>query len=288
MTNEQLKEMKAFSAAIRIELLKQLKWRRYGHLGGAMSIVELLSVLYKSQLKHKANDPGCVERDYLVLSKGHSAASLYCALMLEGYFGRDLLYTMNEGGTSLPSHPDRLRTPGIDATTGSLGQGTSIAAGMGMALKKLGRSDQYVYLIIGDGELNEGQCWEAFQFIASYNLANIITFIDNNKKQLDGYLEDIIKPQNISEKMRAFGFNVIGAKGDDEAEINSAVEEAKREKNMPSAIILDTVKGQGVKYFEQLKDNHSVKFNAETDRQADMAIGELEKIISPEESLNVE
>lgn len=288
MTNEELNEMKLYSAAIRVELLKLLKWRRYGHLGGAMSIIELLSVLYKRQLKHNAADVDFEDRDYLVLSKGHSAASLYCALMLEGYFERDLLYTMNEGGTNLPSHPDRLKTPGIDATTGSLGQGVSFAAGMGMALKKLGQDDRYVFLIIGDGELNEGQCWEAFQFIVNYNLTNIIIFIDNNKKQLDGFLKDVIEPKNIGEKMKAFGFNVIGAPGSDEEAINNAINEAKAEKQSPTAIILDTIKGQGSDFFERLKDNHSVKFNEEIDAEAEKAVAELERFIQTRGIENVE
>ena len=266
MNEVKRQEMKAFTKEIRIELLKMLKWRRYGHLGGAMSIVELLSALYKDQLKHDSKDPENDSRDYLVLSKGHSAASLYCALMLEGYFERSMLYTMNEGGTRLPSHPDRLKTPGIDVTTGSLGQGTSIAAGIAMALKMEGKQQQYVYLIVGDGELNEGQCWEAFQFIAHYKLDNIIVIIDENKKQLDGYTKEIIDPQDVEKKMQAFGFDANRICGNDEAEISRA-----------SCIVLDTVKGQGVQYFAKMKNNHSVKFNETIDNETDKAILELER-----------
>ncbi len=273
-------EMKIFSMKIRAELLQMLKWRRYGHLGGAMSMVELLSALYKDQMKHSSSDPMSEDRDYLVLSKGHSAAALYCTLMLEGYFERDMLYTMNEGGTSLPSHPDRLKTPGIDVTTGSLGQGTSIAAGIALALRMQGRQNQYVYLIVGDGELNEGQCWEAFQFIAHYNLNNLIVIIDENKKQLDGYTKDIMNPQDIAEKLRAFGFETRRVAGRDEAAISAAIEECKRRKERVSCIVLDTVKGQGVRFFEELASNHSVKFDDAVDAEVDRCVAELKECIN--------
>ena len=148
MDKEKERQLKKGSAEIRLETLKMLKWRGYGHLGGAMSIVELLSVLYNDILRYKPEVPAWEDRDYVVLSKGHSGPSLYAALALHGFFDKELLYTLNEGGTSLPSHPDRLRTPGVDATTGSLGQGTSVAAGIGMALRKEGRSGQKVYLIV--------------------------------------------------------------------------------------------------------------------------------------------
>ncbi|MEG0542088.1 MAG: 1-deoxy-D-xylulose-5-phosphate synthase N-terminal domain-containing protein, partial [Angelakisella sp.] len=154
---------------------------------------------YKKELRHDPKNPQMAGRDYLVLSKGHAGPSLYCTLALRGYFPHDMLYTMNEGGTSLPSHPDRLRTPGIDATTGSLGQGTSVAAGMGYGLRQSG-SDSGVFLIVGDGELNEGQCWEAFQFLAHHKLNNVIVFIDENKRQLDGYTTEILTPFSTAEK----------------------------------------------------------------------------------------
>ena len=205
MDKEKERQLKKGSAEIRLETLKMLKWRGYGHLGGAMSIVELLSVLYNDILRYKPEVPAWEDRDYVVLSKGHSGPSLYAALALHGFFDKELLYTLNEGGTSLPSHPDRLRTPGVDATTGSLGQGTSVAAGIGMALRKEGRSGQKVYLIVGDGELNEGQCWEAFQFLAHHKLHEVIVIIDYNKRQLDGKLTDIITPFDFHKKMESFG-----------------------------------------------------------------------------------
>ena len=150
MNKTELNSLKVLSAQIRLNVLKMLKWRTYGHLGGSMSIVETLSVLYGKQMKHDPQNPAWRERDYLVLSKGHAGPGLYSALAVKGYFPEEELFTLNEGGMNLPSHPDRLRTKGVDVTTGSLGQGASLAAGLGLALKKE-KTDQYVYLIIGDG-----------------------------------------------------------------------------------------------------------------------------------------
>lgn len=244
-----------------------------------MSIVEVLSVLYGKHLRYDPKNPNWEKRDYVVLSKGHSGPALYAVLASRGYFGEELLYTLNEGGTLLPSHPDRTKTPGIDATTGSLGQGTSVAAGLGYALKRE-NSDQYVYLIVGDGELNEGQCWEAFQFLAHYKLNHVIVFIDENKRQLDGYTCQVMNPFDIAEKMRAFGFHTQKVKGDDEEAISQAIAKAKEVKDQAVCIVLDTVKGQGVKYFEELEDNHSVKFQEADYAAADAAIEELEAYLA--------
>lgn len=274
----QLQALQRFSMQIRLETLKVLRWRGYGHLGGAMSIVELLSVLYGAEMKHDPQNPKWTERDYLVLSKGHAGPSLYATLALQGYFPLDMLYTLNEGGTSLPSHPDRLKTPGIDATTGSLGQGTSIAAGIGMGLRKLNH-DNYVYLIVGDGELNEGQCWEAFQFLAHNKLNNVIVMIDENKRQLDGYTVEVLNPFDIAAKMRAFGFNTITVKGNDEQAILEGIHMQKRVQDSAVCIVLDTVKGQGVPYFEQMKANHAIKCTPEVTQALDEAIAVLEKLL---------
>ncbi|EHR33568.1 hypothetical protein HMPREF9709_01167 [Helcococcus kunzii ATCC 51366] len=272
-------ELKKFSAKIRIEILKMLKWRRYGHLGGSMSIVELLSVLYGKQMDIDPNNPKKEVRDYFVLSKGHAGPALYSTLALKGFFDKELLYTLNEIGTNLPSHPDRLKTPGVDVTTGSLGQGTSLAAGLAYTLR-LENSDKKVYLICGDGELNEGQVWEAFQFIAHKKLNEVIVFIDNNKMQLDGNTEDIINPFDIKKKMEAFGFYTQEIDGHDESKIDEAIENAKKVKDKAVCIILDTVKGQGFPYFYNTPANHSPKFNKEVDEETDKVIKELENFIS--------
>jgi Transketolase, N-terminal subunit len=279
MDKAELLKLKKGSAAIRCETLKMLKWRRYGHLGGAMSIVELLSVLYNKHLRYNPANPKWEGRDYVVLSKGHAGPSLYATLALHGFFDKELLYTLNEGGTKLPSHPDRLKTPGIDATTGSLGQGTSVAAGLGYSLH-LEKKHQQVYLIVGDGELNEGQCWETFQFIASYNLNEIIVIIDNNKGQLDGKLEDIIRPFDIARKMEAFGFKVIKADGTEEESLSEAIDQAKTVTGSAVCIVMDTFKGQGVPYYYDRPDNHSPKFDEESDAIIDEVISKLDAFIA--------
>jgi transketolase len=229
-------------------------------MGGSLSIVEVMSVLYGKQLHYDAKNPDWEDRDMVVLSKGHAGPAWYSALAENGFFDRDWLFTLNDGGTRLPSHPDRLKTPGVDMTTGSLGQGTSAAAGMAMGLRMKG-SDRYVYLIVGDGELNEGQCWEAFQFIAHYKLNHCIVMIDENKRQLDGATKDIMNPFSIADKMRAFGFDVQTVKGNDEEAIDAAIDAAKGVTDKAVCIVLDSIKGAGVPYYETLPGNHSVKFD---------------------------
>ena len=248
-------------------------------MGGSLSIVELMSVLYGKQLRYDAKNPDWEERDMVVLSKGHAGPAWYSALAENGFFDRKWLFTLNDGGTKLPSHPDRLKTPGVDMTTGSLGQGTSAAAGIATGFKMNG-SNQYVYLIVGDGELNEGQCWEAFQYIAHYKLKHCIVVIDDNKKQLDGTTKEVMNPFSIEEKMKAFGFYTQTVKGNDEEAIDKAIEKAKVIEDQAVCIILDSIKGSGVPYFEQMDANHSVKFNNdEIIKATQEAIKELNQFI---------
>ena len=254
-----------------------------GHIGGSLSIVEVLTVLYFKQMNVDVNNPKMEGRDRLVVSKGHAGPVWYSTLSECGFFDKEKLMTLNDGGTMLPSHPDRTKTPGVDMTTGSLGQGTSTAAGIGTALK-MKHSDNYVYLIVGDGELNEGQCWEAFQYLANYKMNNCIVIIDDNKRQLDGYTKDVINPFNIEAKMKAFGFNTQTVKGNDLDAIDEAITKAKSVTDSAVCIVLDTIKGQGVKFFEELLDNHSVKFNTEeVNRATDEAKASLKKEIEEEE-----
>ena len=277
MTSEELKLLKRTSARIRACLLRLLRAQKGGHVGGSLSIVEALSVLYTRYMRYDPKNPQDPNRDYLVLSKGHAGPGLYSALSVFGFFPEDELKTMNEGGTRFPSHPDRLRTPGVDATTGSLGQGISMAAGLGYALKLEG-SDQYVYAIVGDGELNEGQCWEAFQFIANYRLNRVVVMIDLNKRQLDGYTRDVMEPFDVAAKMQAFGFRVRTAAGADEADIADCLDWARSVEGQAVCIVLDTVKGQGVPYFEQMADNHSVKFKEADIAAVDAALERLDAL----------
>lgn len=272
-------DLKLLSANIRLDIIKMLKHRGYGHVGGSLSIVELLSVLYGKQMQYDPKNPTWENRDRLVLSKGHAGPALYSALANVGFFDKSELYTLNDGGTNLPSHPDKIKVTGVDMTTGSLGQGTSAAAGIALALEKK-HSDNYVYLIVGDGELNEGQCWEAFQFIAGKRLSNCIVIIDENGKQLDGETEDILYPFDIQAKMQAFGFHTIKVDGSDMEAIDDGINHLKEVKDQAVCMVLKTIKGQGVPYFENLAANHSVKFNNDEINQAtDEAIKTLEEEI---------
>lgn len=269
---EKYVEMKKFSNRIRIETLKMLLHRGFGHLGGAMSIVETLSVLY-TNMKIDPKNPKMEDRDFLVLSKGHAGPALYSTLALKGYFDLEVLNTLNNNGTILPSHPDRNLTPGIDMTTGSLGQGISVATGIAIGLKRK-NSERKVYCIVGDGELNEGQCWEAIQFAAHNRLDNFTLFIDENKKQLDGTTEEICNPFDFVKKMESFGFHIVRVNGADVEAIDKAVNE--KVEGAPKCIVLDTIKGQGVKYFEELKANHHIRFNDEMKEILKVEIEKLE------------
>ena len=283
MEKNTLNQLEILAAKIRYDVLDMLQHRGYGHLGGSLSLVELMSVLYGKQMQYDATNPKWEQRDRVVLSKGHAGPVWYSALAESGFFDKEWLYTLNDGGTKLPSHPDRTKTPGVDMTTGSLGQGTSTAAGIATALKK-SHIDRYVYLIVGDGELNEGQCWEAFQYIANYKLNNCIVIIDDNKRQLDGYTKDIMNPFDISKKMEAFGFFTQKVKGNDIEAIDDAINQAKEVKDKAVCIVLDTNKGQGVPYFENMFSNHSVKFNTdEINDAANEAKQALLEFISKEE-----
>lgn len=277
MEKELVAELEALAAKIRINSIEAIRKVGSGHIGGALSIADLLAVLYGKQMVYDPRNPHWEKRDRLVLSKGHAGPALYSTLAAVGFFPEEWLWTLNEGGTKLPSHPDRTKTPGVDATTGSLGQGTSLAAGIATGLKLQG-SENYVYLIVGDGELNEGQCWEAFQYLAHFKLNHCIVIIDENKKQLDGMTEEILNPFDLTRKMQAFGFATQKIKGDDLAAIDQAIEVAKKVEDQAVCIVLDTIKGQGVKFFEEMEANHSVKFNSEAVQQAtDQALTELRK-----------
>ncbi len=275
ISEQEYHELESLAAKIRLDTLCSIKKMGQGHLGGSFSIVELLAVLYGKQLRINPQDPQWADRDRLVLSKGHAGAALYSALANTGYFDRSWLWTINEGGTRLPSHPDRWKTPGVDATTGSLGQGTSMAAGIATGLRLAGK-DNFVYLIVGDGELNEGQCWEAFQYIAHFNLNHCIVIIAENKKQLDGPTKDILDPFDIQQKMTAFGFYTEKVPGADMQAIDEAIERCKAIEDQAVCIVLDSVKGQGTPFFEELDANHSVKFTTdEINQAAEAAIKEL-------------
>ncbi|MBO0445980.1 transketolase [Enterococcus ureilyticus] len=267
-----------FADQIRYYTMRELDNLGFGHFGGSLSIVETLAVLYEKVLNvspERKDDP---DRDYLVLSKGHAGPALYATLFLKGYFDEAFLFSLNQNGTNLPSHPDRIKTPGVDMTTGSLGQGISAATGIAKGNQLLGK-ENYTFAIVGDGELNEGQCWEAFQFAAHQKLDHLIVLIDDNKKQLDGYTTDICDPFDFVEKMRAFGFSSWRVDGSDVDAIKAAIVQAKQLKGKPTAIVLETVKGQGIPYFETLVDNHHVRPDEAGQKAIKEAITKLAKKI---------
>ncbi|MGE0969706.1 transketolase [Klebsiella sp. WOUb02] len=270
-----VQEVTHLARDIRVATLKSLTNLGFGHYGGSMSVVETLAVLYGAVMKIDPADPDWLERDYFVLSKGHAGPALYSTLAIKGYFPMEELSTLNHNGTRLPSHPDRLKTRGVDATTGSLGQGISIAGGMALSHKLAGRPNR-VFCIVGDGELNEGQCWEAFQFIAHHRLNNLTVFVDWNKLQLDGALDEIIRAFNLEEKFRAFGFDAITVKGDDIVGLLAAVQPVPAADARPRVVILDSIKGQGVPYLEQLSNSHHLRLTDEMTAALNETIRQLE------------
>ena len=270
-----VKELTQFARDIRIQTLKSLTHLGFGHYGGSMSVVETLAVLYGAVMKIDPAVPDWPERDYFILSKGHAGPALYSTLALKGYFPLEELSTLNQNGTRLPSHPDRLKTCGVDSTTGSLGQGISIAGGMALSHKLAGRKNR-VFCIVGDGELNEGQCWEAFQFIAHHRLNNLTVFVDWNKQQLDGQLDEIINPFDLEGKFRAFGFDVVTVKGDDIEGLLNVVKPVLPAEARPRVVILDSIKGQGVPCLEQLSNSHHLRLTEEMKGTLNETIRQLE------------
>ncbi len=272
MNQQQKKEAEIFATQIRIETLKALGHLGFGHLGGALSIADLLSVLYGGEMKLNPQDPAWKDRDYLVCSKGHAGPGVYATLALKGYFPMEELLTINQGGTHLPSHCDRNLTPGIDMTTGSLGQGSSLAVGMALG-QRLNHQDNYTYLILGDGEIEEGQVWEAASFAAQKKLGNLIAFVDWNKKQLDGYIKDINDFSNMDERFRAFGWDSFVINGHDVEAISDAIAHAKSNPDQPTCIILDTIKAYGCSFASEIELNHHITISAE---QLASGLAELE------------
>ena len=280
------KDTLTLAAEIRIATLETLGAFGSGHIGGAMSICDTLAVLYcgsneagtTGELRHDPKNPSWQERDRLVLSKGHAGPALYSALALRGFFPREMLKTLNEGGTSLPSHCDMTKTPGIDMTTGSLGQGMSTAIGIAFGAR-LNGSKSYTYLILGDGECDEGQVWEGAIFAPHHKLSNLITFVDNNKKQLDGPTAEVMNLGDIGAKFSAFGWFTQTVNGHDVDAIQAAVQAAKLETERPSAIILDTIKGFGCTFAENTASNHSMTCSPEDVEAAIKAIRESLEVL---------
>ncbi len=267
-------ELFEFAQDIRAGIMRMIGKAGLGHVGGSLSIADLMAVLYGGQLRYDPKDPRWDGRDRIVLSKGHAGPAMYAALALKGFFPMEWLDTLNQPPTNLPSHTDRTRTPGVDMTTGSLGQGASSAAGIAMAGKLLNK-DYYTYLILGDGESEEGQVWEAAMFACAHKLDRLIAFVDFNEKQLDGTIEEIAGTVRFDQKFEAFGWNAVWVEnGNDIRAIWDAIDQAKAFANeKPTCIVLHTVKGKGWIASEESDYNHCITVNEEQvqDALADFA-----------------
>jgi transketolase len=271
-----LKALRIFAEEIRVETLKEFRSLGFGHVGGSMSVIETLAVLYGSVMNIDPENPHWEDRDRLVMSKGHAGPALYATLALKGYFPKEELLTLNKPGTNLPSHTDKNHTPGVDMTTGSLGQGFSTAVGLAMAARAQKKSWR-TFLIVGDGECNEGQVWEGAIFAAHKKLDNLICFVDWNKKQLDGYIDEVSGGGNFEGIFEAFGWHVQKINGHDIDAIVSAVQNALDYKGKPSCIVLDTIKGKGCTIAENVENNHSINFSYE---EMTAAIEHAEKVLA--------
>lgn len=272
LSNSKVKELKEFAIKIRIEAMKSIGNLGVGHIGGTLSVAEVLAVLYGEVMKINPENPRWKDRDWLVMSKGHAGPALYATLALKGYFKMEELMTLNKPGTILPSHCDRNLTPGVDMTTGSLGQGASSAAGIALG-NRMNKVDNYTYLILGDGECDEGQVWEMALFAGHRKLNNLIAFVDYNKQQLDGYTKDICDLGDLKKKFEDFGWYAKSIDGHDVAAIYEAVCQAKLNKEKPSMIILNTVKGKGIKAYEGSLKNHNFSISKE---ELESVLAELE------------
>lgn len=234
-----------------------------GHIGGSFSIVDLLTVLYYKQMNIDPKNPKKEGRDRLVVSKGHSGPAIYATLAHKGYIDKEELKTLNKFGTNLPSHCDMNKTPGVDMTTGSLGQGISCAVGMALA-SRLSKDNATIYCIVGDGESQEGQVWEACMYACQQKLDNFILFLDNNGMQIDDYVNNLNSLGNIENRYESLGFHVQSIDGHNLEQIDAAINNAKAYKGKPSVIVLNTIKGKGVSFVEgALVDSHSMPISKE-------------------------
>ena len=277
LSKEEIKKLKIFAADIRIQCMEQFRAIGVGHVGGSMSICDLMACLYGKLMRVDPANPRWEQRDRIIVSKGHSGPAMYATLALKGFFDKEELKTINRLGTRLPSHTDRNRTPGVDMTTGSLGQGFSSGLGiaMGCELKNI---DNYTYIILGDGELGEGQVWECAMFAPAKKLTRVIAFVDANGYQLDGTTDEVLALGDVRKKFEDFGWAAFDvADGNDVAQICDTVERAKLIEDKPKLIVLHTVKGLGcaAALDPTIPTNHNMGVSPEI---ADATIAELERI----------
>ena len=268
--NKKLEEM---TKKVRLGIIEAVYSNQSGHPGGSLSIADIMTVLYFNEMNIDNENPKWEDRDRLILSKGHCSPALYSALANRGYFPVEDLKTFRNINSYLQGHPDMKHIPGVDMTTGSLGQGLSAANGMAISAK-LDNKNYRVYCILGDGEIEEGQIWEAAMTSAKYKLDNLCVIVDNNNLQIDGTIEEVMSPYPIDEKFRSFGFQIINIDGHNIREIIDALDVAKNVKEKPVCIIAKTIKGKGISYMENKAEWHG---KAPNEEQYELALKELEE-----------
>ena len=271
MTTQEIKQLSILACKVRMGIIESTHAAKCGHPGGSMSATEMFTYLYNKELNVDPANPKWADRDRFVLSKGHCAPGLYAALAHRGFFPVEDLLQLRKVGSYLQGHPNMNTVPGVDMSTGSLGQGISTACGMALAAKVQGK-DYRVYTLLGDGETQEGQVWEACMFAAHYKLDNLVVIIDNNGLQIDGDITKVMNPYPYKEKLEGFGFHVEAINGHNFAEIEAALNTAKTVKGQPTAIIMSTVKGKDVSFMENNAGWHGV---APNDAQYEQAMAEL-------------
>lgn len=273
------KELQIFAAKARIGVIEGVYNAKAGHPGGSLSICDLLAYLYNGEMSINASNPHMEDRDRFVLSKGHAAPALYATLALKGFFPVEDLKTLRKSDSYLQGHPNMNKIPGVDMSTGSLGQGISAAVGMALGAK-LDKKDFRVYTVLGDGEIEEGEVWEAAMFAANRGLDNLVAVVDYNGLQIDGTVEEVNSPYPIADKFKAFKWNVVEIDGHDFDAIESALENARATKGVPTCIVMKTIKGKGVSYMENAVGWHGKAPNTEEYEQAmtelKAALAELE------------
>jgi len=266
-------ELKRIANRMRIEIIRMIGAAGSGHPGGSLSEVELLTALYFGVMRHDPQNPNWLQRDRFVLSKGHGCPAYYAVLAEAGYISRDLLMTLRKLGSPLQGHPDKRMLPILEASTGSLGQGLSIGIGMALAAR-LDNIDKHIFVMTGDGELQEGQNWEAAMFAPYHKLSNLTLIVDYNRLQLDGFLADILDIAPLADKFRSFGWATVEIDGHDFNQVIPALEQARANtSDKPSAIVAHTVKGKGVSFMENKPEWHGIAPNPE---QVEAAVKELE------------
>lgn len=271
MTPEKLKQLQIMACKVRMGVIESTHAAKCGHPGGSLSAADMFTYLYFEELRIDPENPNWEDRDRFVLSKGHTAPGMYAAMAHRGFFPVEDLLQLRKIGSYLQGHPCMNVTPGVDMSTGSLGQGVSAAAGMALAMKYQ-KKDCRVYTLLGDGEIQEGQVWEAMMFASHYHLDNLCVMIDNNNLQIDGRVDEVMSPYPIDEKMKAFGFEVETIDGHDFTQIEAALNRAKETKGKPYGIILKTTKGKGVSFMENVGSWHG---KAPNDEQYEIAMEDL-------------